>query len=69
MGEMEAVVVRRSARETTAELLGAAGARRLRCGRRRRPGKVKMGAGWLGQALALLMARVGLPWPRWAGRW
>ena len=35
MGEMEAVVVQRSARETTAELLGAAGARRLRCGRRR----------------------------------
>ena len=35
MGEMEVVVVRRSARETTAELLDAAGARRLRCGRRR----------------------------------
>ena len=31
--------------------------------------KLKMGAGWLGQALAGLMARIGLPWPRWAGRW
>ena len=31
--------------------------------------KLKMGAGWLGQALAGLMARVGLPWPWWAGRW
>ena len=35
MGEMEAVVVRRSTCETTAELLDAAGARWLRYGQRR----------------------------------
>ena len=57
MGEMEAVLVRRSARETTAELLGAAGARRLRCGRRRRPGNGKWawdvsGRRWRGYWLA-----------------